>query len=56
MLSQWPYTIHDIPICMKSSRAEAPTGRVTVLFCATCPDVLVGNAFWSLLLHLAAQV
>ena len=71
MLSHWPYTIHDIPICMKSSRAEAPTGRVTVLFCATCPDVLAcfggfvglwfcfvraGNAFRSLLLHLAAQV
>ena len=27
---------------MKSSRTEAPTGRMAVPFCETCPDVLVG--------------
>ena len=55
---------------MKSSRTEAPTGRMSVLFCDLSRYVglfwafaglgfcfvRAGNAFWSLLLQLAAQV
>ena len=55
---------------MKSSRTEAPTGRIQFFLCdpSRCVGlfwafaglgfcfVRAGNAFWSLLLQLAAQV